>query len=137
MVADGGQCPLAEWLSWPMVHLGPARPDARGCWFERWLRADGKSRPRKLWERQAKEGTDQHTFLHNLLKKWDPNRDGLISKMEFRFNLRSLLGEHDPSSKIQLRFAGLLGPAASQDLETRGLGGVAGAPAPTGAGCDS
>ena len=32
------------------------------------------------------------TFLQDLMREWDPNRDGAISKMEFRTNVRNLLG---------------------------------------------
>lgn len=31
------------------------------------------------------------SFIEHLMREWDPNRDGFISKMEFRQDIRSLV----------------------------------------------
>ena len=42
------------------------------------------------------QAVNQATFLSELQRQWDPNRDGLISKMEFRSDVRSLLKSNGP-----------------------------------------
>jgi Ca2+-binding EF-hand superfamily protein len=39
---------------------------------------------------------DKATFVANIVRDWDPNRDGYVSRMEFRSNVRSLLGSDAP-----------------------------------------
>ena len=46
--------------------------------------------------RAAADTTNDHDrFVDNLVREWDPNRDGSISLMEFRANLKKLLPKSD------------------------------------------
>ena len=42
---------------------------------------------------------DKQSFIGGLMRDWDPNRDGVISKMEFRQNVRLLLKDNQADIK--------------------------------------
>ena len=42
---------------------------------------------------KSAESADKASFINDLCREWDPNRDGNISKMEFRTNIRALLAD--------------------------------------------
>ena len=52
----------------------------------------------KLAERSA-QNADKEKFIVDLMREWDPNRDGTITKMEFRQNLRAMLPDDKPDVK--------------------------------------
>ena len=60
--------------------------------------------------RKTAEYTGKASMIHDLVRDWDPNRDGHISKMEFRTNIRSLLSDSSvETSKIDELFSSLDG----------------------------
>ena len=47
----------------------------------------------ELLHAQSAQAKDKSKFIADLMRDWDPNRDGTITKMEFRANVRKLVPE--------------------------------------------
>lgn len=63
----------------------------------------------EAFRQRLKNHSDPRTsFIDTLIREWDPNRDGQISRMEFRTNIRTLLGDSNiDTGEIDKLFASL------------------------------